>query len=190
MHSGEEPAGHCGAGGVGDGQGAGRLPREVTVEWRPEGCKGGSQRHICGAVLGRRDSDSLVHLVTLRSLGKRQPCLDPTPHPHLCNGASAAETRALCWLASLRLFQGLPLHGLLALQSQLPPPPEASPWPAQRLHQQAASGFTCPLLPSWNQLGFVAILILASVIFLALLSIILMLKLPIVFSLPTRRISN
>ena len=67
-----------GAGGVGDGDGAGRLPREVTVEWRPEGCKGGSQRHICGAVLGRRDSDSLVPLVTLRSLGKRQPWLDPT----------------------------------------------------------------------------------------------------------------
>ena len=91
-----------GAGGVGDGEGAGRLPREVTVEWRPEGCKGGSQRHICGAVLGRRDSDSLVPLVTLRSLGKRQPWLDPTPHPHLCNGTSAAETRALCWLASLQ----------------------------------------------------------------------------------------
>ena len=90
-----------GAGGVGDGDGAGRLPREVTVEWRPEGCKGGSQRHICGAVLGRRDSDSLVPLVTLRSLGKRQPWLDPTPHPHLCNGTSTGETRALGWLASL-----------------------------------------------------------------------------------------
>lgn len=48
------------------------------------------------------------------------------------------------------------------------PPPQVSPWPAQHLHQQAASaatGFTCSLPPSWNQLGFVAILILASVIF-------------------------
>lgn len=84
------------------------------------------------------------------------------------------------------------MRGLLALQSQLPLPPQVSPWPAQHLHQQAASaatGFTCSLPPSWNQLGFVAILILASVIFLSLLSIILMLKLT-VFPLPTRRISN
>ena len=62
-----------GAGGVGDREGACRLPREVTVEWRPEGYKGGRQRHICGAVLGRRDSDSLVPLVTLAHLAKGSP---------------------------------------------------------------------------------------------------------------------
>ena len=91
-----------GAGGVGDREGACRLPREVTVEWRPEGYKGGRQRHICGAVLGRRDSESLVPLVTLAHLAKGSPGQTQL-HTHICATEPQLEvSSAMCWLASLQ----------------------------------------------------------------------------------------
>lgn len=70
---------------------------------------------------------------------------------------------------------------------------QVSPCVSQHLCQQAASAaeqFTSSLPPSWNHPGPVAVLTLASVIFLALLSMILLLKLRVVFLFPSRRISN
>lgn len=84
----------------------------------------------------------------------------------------------------------------LFLHSQLPL--DAEPWgrpplpPCVSLCQQAAwtlAGVTSILPPSWNPTGPVAILSLSFMIFLALLSTILMPKVPVGI-LPPRRISN